>query len=209
MADQWQLFWKEIIQTHWLQWLAVGLGVAEVLFAKANKIWLYPAGIASILISVFVLFQAGLYAECLLNGYYLVMSVYGWRYWTKKRDQPAIKITKCSYKDWITVVVITIAGLALLSFLLKNFTPSNVPYMDAWISSTAWAGMWLLAKRKIENWILLNVSNAFAVPLLIYKQLPLYALLTVFLFIIAIQGYIKWYKILNKGEQLSRFSISK
>jgi nicotinamide mononucleotide transporter len=209
MADQWQLFWKEIIQTHWLQWLAVGLGVAEVLFAKANKIWLYPTGIASILFSVYVLFQAGLYAECLLNGYYLIMSVYGWWYWTKKRDRPARKITRCSHKDWITVTVIAIAGFALLSFLLKNFTPSTVPFLDAWITSTAWAGMWLLAKRKLENWILLNISNAFAVPLLIYKQLPVYALLTIFLFIIAIQGYIKWYKILNEEEQLRRFSISK
>jgi len=209
MADQWQLFWKEIIQTHWLQWLAVGLGIAEVLFAKANKIWLYPTGIVSVLLSAFILFEAGLYAECLLNGYYLGMSMYGWWYWIKKKDQPAIKITRCSSKDWTTVAIITIAGFALLSFLLKNFTPSNVPYMDAWISATAWAGMWLLAKRKIENWILLNVSNAFAVPLLIYKQLPLYALLTIFLFIVAIQGYIKWYKILNEEEQQPRFSISK
>lgn len=207
MSDQWQLFLKQIVQTDWLQWLAVGLGVAEVMFAKANKIWLYPTGIASILLSVFILFRAALYAECLLNGYYLVMSVYGWWYWIKKRNRPAVKITACNWNDWKKVAMITVAAFALLSFMLKNVTPSTVPYWDAWVSSTAWAGMWLLAKRKIENWILLNISNAFAAPLLFYKQLPLYALLTIFLLIVAVQGYIKWYRVMNAEERQTKFSL--
>jgi nicotinamide mononucleotide transporter len=94
-------------------------------------------------------------------------------------------------------LLIVVVGFVLLSFLLKQYTPSTVPYWDAWVSATAWAGMWLLAKRKIENWILLNVSNAFAIPLLLHKQLPLYAGLTLFLFIVAVFGYIKWNKILR------------
>lgn len=200
MAEQWQLFLKEIIQTDWLQWLAVGLGVAEVLFAKANKIWLYPAGIASILLSAYILFQSGLYAECLLNGYYLLMSVYGWWYWIKRKNKASVKITRSSYADWTVVLIIIIPGFVALSYILLEFTSSTVPFWDAWVSATAWAGMWLLAKRKLENWIVLNISNAFAVPLLFYKHLPLYALLTVFLFVIAIQGYIKWYKAMNEEE---------
>ena len=86
----------------------------------------------------------------------------------------------------------------MLYTVLVNFTDSTVPLADSWVSATALAGMWLLAKRKIENWILLNISNAFAIPLLLYKQLPLYAALTLFLFIIAILGYIDWNKMLNK-----------
>ena len=207
MADQYQLFLKEIIQTDWLQWAAVGLGVAEVLFAKANKIWLYPTGILSILLSAYILFQSGLYAECLLNGYYLVMSLYGWWYWIKKQNQPPVKITACNYNDWTIVGIISIAGFAVLAFLLKNFTPSTVPYWDALVSSTAWAGMWLLAKRKIENWILLNISNAVAVPLLLYKQLPLYAALTIFLFVVAVQGFIKWRKIMYMEKSQAIISL--
>jgi nicotinamide mononucleotide transporter len=86
----------------------------------------------------------------------------------------------------------------LLYTVLVNFTDSTVPLADSWVSATAWAGMWLLAKRKIENWILLNISNAFAIPLLLYKQLPLYAALTLFLFVIAILGYIDWNKTLKQ-----------
>jgi nicotinamide mononucleotide transporter len=192
------LFWQQIKETDAIQWIAVLLGVAEVLLAKANKIWLYPTGIAGILLSAFILFESGLYAECLLNGYYLVMSAYGWWYWIKKRNQPPIKITNSTRKDWWIVIGIVIIGFFILYYSLRTFTPSTVPVWDAWVSATAWAGMWLLAKRKVENWILLNISNIFAIPLLVYKQLPLFAALTLFLFIVAIFGFFEWKKILRQ-----------
>ena len=195
----WHLLWQQIAETDWLQWVAVSLGVAEVLFAKANKIWLYPTGLVGTLLSIYILFLAGLFAECLLNGYYVVMSVYGWWYWVKKQHLPPVKITRCNRKDWITVAGITAVSFVVLTLSLRYFTTSTVPVWDAWVSATAWAGMWLLAKRKIENWILLNISNAFAIPLLLYKQLPLYAALTLFLFIVAIAGYIQWRKILRNN----------
>jgi len=197
MNEQWNFFLQELLHTDWLQWVAVSFGVAEVLFAKANKIWLYPTGIISVLLSIYLLYQSQLYAESLLNVYYLVMSIYGWWYWIKKKNHPEIKITTCNKKDWLIVSLIVFPGFAVLAFTLKYSTPSNVPFWDAWVSVTAWAGMWLLAKRKIENWILLNISNAFAVPLLIYKKLPLYAVLTVILFIVAVQGYRKWSRIVK------------
>jgi nicotinamide mononucleotide transporter len=194
------LFWQQIRDTDGLQWLAVMLGTAEVLLAKANKIWLYPTGIASTLITVYILLLAGLYAECLLNGYYIVMSIYGWWYWVKKNNMPVVKISYCDRKDWITVFLIVTISFVLLTVLLKYYTPSTVPFWDAWVSATAWAGMWLLSKRKIENWILLNVSNLFAIPLLVYKQLPLFAALTLFLFIVAIFGYYDWRKIIQNEK---------
>ena len=199
----WNLFMQQIAETDWLQWLAVALGVAEVLYAKANKIWLYPTGIAGTALSIYILLMAGLYAEGLLNFYYVVMSVYGWWYWIKKKNLPPVKITYCSKKDWLTVFSIIFIGFGLLTFLLINFTPSTVPLWDAWISTTAWAGMWLLAKRKIENWILLNISNAFAIPLLLHKHLLLYSGLTLFLFLVAVQGYFEWKQNIRKDINFS------
>ena len=113
---------------------------------------------------------------------------------------PVVKISYCDRKDWITVFLIVIISFVLLTVLLKYYTPSTVPFWDAWISATAWAGMWLLSKRKIENWILLNISNLFAIPLLVYKQLPLFAALTLFLFIVAIFGYYDWRKIIQNEK---------
>ncbi len=194
------LLLQQIKETDLLQWLAVALGVAEVLYAKANKIWLYPAGIAATLLSVYILTGAGLYAESLLNGYYVIMSVYGWWYWVKKKDHIPVKISYSNSKDWLLVLMITTVSFALLFLLLKQ-TNSNVAFWDALVSATAWAGMWLLAKRKIENWILLNISNAFAISLLVYKKLPLFAALTLFLFVVAVLGYFEWRKIL-KNEKI-------
>ena len=198
----WHLFWQQIRETDGLQWLAVSLGVAEVLLAKSNKIWLYPAGLAGTLLSVYILLRLGLYADSLLNVYYIVMSIYGWWYWVKKKNIPPVKITYCGRKDCVVVACIVSISFIALAILLKYFTPSTVPIWDAWVSATAWAGMWLLSKRKIENWILLNVSNLFAIPLLIYKQLPLFAALTLFLFIVAMFGYLEWRKIIRQ-ENLS------
>jgi nicotinamide mononucleotide transporter len=88
-----QLLNEQIQQTTFWEWAAVILGVTEVLLAKVNNILLYPAGIAGTLIGIYVLLMAGLYAESALNGYYVVMSVYGWIYWIRKRNEPPVKIT--------------------------------------------------------------------------------------------------------------------
>lgn len=195
------LFLEQVKATSVLEWLAVILGVAEVLLARANKVGLYPTGIAATLISIYLLLNAHLFAESLLNVYYVVMSVYGWYHWIKKRDEPQVKVSFASRREWIITLLISFAGWGILFVLLKKFTPSTVPIMDAWVSSTAWAGMWLLARRKVENWILLNVSNLFAIPLLFHKHLVMFSVLTLILFIVAIFGYFDWRKI-AKGEQV-------
>lgn len=198
------LFLQQLQQTTFWEWVAVILGIAEVLLAMVNRVWLYPAGIISTAITIYYLLVAHLYADLLLNGYYIVMSFYGWYYWVKKRNHTEVKITYSTHREWAITFAISIGGWVILYTLLKYvmplylanyFTPSTVPAWDAFVSSTAWAGMWLLAKRKMENWLLLNISNLFAIPLLFYKELPLFALLTLFLFIIAFFGYFDWRKI--------------
>jgi nicotinamide mononucleotide transporter len=193
-----QAFMLQLKAVPLLEWIGVGFGVAEVLLARANKTALYPCGIIAVVISMYIFFDADLYAESALNLYYFIMSVYGWWWWIKRKDHAAPPISRATKRDWTITLAIVVTAFAVLYTVLVNFTDSTVPLADSWVSATAWAGMWLLAKRKIENWILLNISNAFAMPLLLYKQLPLYAALTLFLFIIAILGYIDWNKMLNK-----------
>ena len=193
-----QLFTEQLQQTTLLEWLAVSLAVAEVLLARVNNVWLYPTGIAGTIIGIYVLLTAGLYAESILNVYYVVMSVYGWIFWLTKRGNTPVKITWTTKKEWIIVGLIVFVGWLVLFLVLKHFTDSTVPVWDSFVSSTAWAGMWLLARRKIENWVLLNISNFFAIPLLFHKNLPLFGLLTLFLFVIAIWGYFEWRAIYRK-----------
>lgn len=188
------LFMEQVQQTTAIEWIAVVFGVTEVLLARRNHILLYPAGIISTVLIAYLMFGSKLYAEALLNAYYLIMSIYGWIHWTRRRHEPALPITFTHGKEWIVVAAIAILGWLVLYSTLRNYTDAHYPAWDAWVSSTAWAGMWLLARRKVENWLLLNISNLFAVPLLFSKALPMMACLTIFLFIIACLGYFDWRK---------------
>jgi nicotinamide mononucleotide transporter len=182
-------------QTSVWEWIAVVAAVAQVLLARSNNIWLYPAGIISTAIYIYLMVDIKLYAESLLNLYYLVMSIYGWVHWLRKRNEGQLPITHATRSEYLICSAIVLLGWTLMYLVLDHYTDSNVPAWDAWVSATAWAGMWLLARRKIENWLLLNLSNLFAIPLFIYKGLLLTAGLTIFLFIVAIFGYIEWRKL--------------
>lgn len=194
------IFFQQLKAVSLLEWIGVSFGVAEVLLAKANKVWLYPCGIVAVSISIYIFFQVGLYAESILHLYYFGMSIYGWWWWITRKGDKVSPITYTNKTEWAIVTGIVVGAFVVLYLVLTNFTDSTVPIFDSWVSATAWAGMWLLAKRKIDNWILLNISNAFAIPLLFYKGLPLYALLTLFLFIVAIFGYFSWRKIIKQQE---------
>lgn len=198
---------NQIIQafqaTSWLERFSVLCGIIQVLLSKNNKVSNYFFGILGIVSGMYVLFGAKLYADIALNMYYLVMSIYGWWFWKTNKEAKEQPITSCNGKEWSIVLAIVFGGFFILYFSLITFTDSDVPIWDAWVSCTAWAGMWLLARRKIENWILLNISNAFAIPLLIHKDLYLFALLTTFLFIVAIFGYFKWARIMKLEAKLN------
>jgi nicotinamide mononucleotide transporter len=186
------------ISSNIIQLAALVLGVAEVVLALFNNVWLYPTGIASILLTMYSLLTTGLYADCLLHLYYLVMSIYGWMYWTRRQGDSGVKVTMSSKNEWYIAIVISFGGWLLLYLLLITVTPSEIPLWDSWVSATGCAGMWLLARRKVENWIFLNVSNAFAIPLLIHKDLKFLAVLTSILFVVACVGYFDWRKIARK-----------
>ncbi|MBO9727053.1 MAG: nicotinamide mononucleotide transporter [Chitinophaga sp.] len=203
MNDLYQGFLEGLHQMTLLEGIAVFFAVLSVIFQKNNNILVYPTGIISTGIYTWLLSQEHfkLYADATLNAYYLIMSIYGWIYWAKKGPaEPATPVTRSNRRELYTAIIIALGGWGIFYFLLSHFSDSNVPVMDAFVSSSACAGMWLLAKRKLENWILLNISNLVAIPLLIYKHLYLTASLTIFLFIIAVFGYYDWKAIVQQKE---------
>ena len=186
-----------------VQLIGVVFGALQVWYAKENKVVNYLFGIVSILITISVYYSSGLYAEIFLNLYYLLMSIYGWWYWKNCGAEKETPITYSSMMQWAQA-----AGLVLITFLVFYFsliqlTDSDVPLWDSLVTAFAWCGMWFLAKRKMENWIFLNISNLISIPLLIYKELYIYAGFTVFLFVIAIFGYFNWRKIIKNQNTSS------
>lgn len=190
---------QEILsKTTLIEWLGVSFSIVQVLLAQRNNIHNYLFGIGGIILALYVKFNAKLYAEFSLDIYYLVMSIYGWVFWKYGKQKSAAPISFTTYKEQYKAMGIVIATFTIFYIFLTQFTNSDVPFLDSLVTAFAWAGMWLMAKRKIENWILLNISNIISIPLLIHKDLYLYALLSAFLFIVAIFGYINWYKIIKQ-----------
>ncbi|WP_144282050.1 nicotinamide riboside transporter PnuC [Chryseobacterium echinoideorum] len=189
---------QEILQqTTWQEWLGVVFSVFQVLLARKNNSNNYIFGIAGISLSLYVMFSAKLYAEFTLSLYYLVMSIYGWLYWKFGKRKNETPISETTRLEKLISSGIVVGTFSLFCFFLTQFTDSDVPVWDSLVSAFAWSGMWLMARRKVENWILLNMSNIIAIPLLIHKGLYLYAILTAFLFIVAVSAYLEWRKIIK------------
>lgn len=183
---------NQCTNTSLTEWLAFLFGVIQVVLALKNKPLNFYAGILSVSLYIYVFYTVELYAESLLNGYYLIVSIAGIFLWSKKEKEKSLPITHTKQQEWIKASALFIALFMLLAFILKTYTKSNVPYADALVTALAWIGTWLMIHRKLEHWLVLNLSNTFAIPLLIYKELELTALLTLIYFVIAILGYYKW-----------------
>lgn len=187
----------------WLQGLGTLFGIVQVILARQNKIHNYLFGIAAILMSMWVLYQSALYADILLHLYYLIMSIYGWFYWKYGRQKAEAPISGSTKDEHLKALGIVLGCFALMGYWLSSHTDSDVPIWDALVSAFAWAGMWLMAKRKLENWVYLNISNIISIPLMVYKELYIYAGMTVFLFIMGTSGYLKWRKLMkNENRQV-------
>jgi len=191
-------------QTTWAEWLGVLFSMIQVVLASRNNSNNYLFGIAGISLTLYVMITAKLYGEFTLNLYYLAMSIYGWLYWKYGKQKEETKISTTNGQEKLITVGIVSFTFGLFWFFLTHYTDSDVPIWDSLVSAFAWAGMWLMAKRKVENWILLNISNLISVPLMIHKDLYLYAGLTVFLFIVAVLGYMQWSKILKEQVYVKR-----
>jgi nicotinamide mononucleotide transporter len=189
------LLLENIRNTSWLEVTGVGFGLLSVWFAKKENILVFPTGIVSVLIYVYICFHAKLYADMGINFFYFVMSVYGWYKWSRKDDsKQTLTISSMSGKEWVFFLSALVAFFGILSYALVNFTDSNVPYLDSLTTAIFLVSMWLMAIKKIENWLGWIVGDLISIPLYAYKDLVLTSFqFTVFL-IIAILGYIEWKK---------------
>lgn len=187
-----------------LEIIAVIFGFLSVWYSKQNNILVYPTGIVSTLIFVYLLYQWGLLGDMMINAYYFSMSVYGWYIWTRKVDATHFTpITRTSSAEKRQSVFIFIATLVFVFGVYKYFDKWNnwTAYADTFTTAIFFVGMWLMAKRKIENWIYWIIGDIISVPLYFYKGLTFTSLQYFIFTIIAIYGYQAWKKHLHKNPQ--------
>jgi len=186
-----------------LEILAVIFGIASVWYAKKESIWVYPTGIISTAIYVYICYQFTLYGDLIINIYYTLMSIYGWYMWTRLIKGDHIEITKSSRKDLIKAlgIFISTAAFVIVVYLFYNRFDRITDYFDTFTTGIFFAAMWMMANKKIEHWLLWIGGNIISIPLYFIKGLGFSGIqFTIFLGL-AILGYIEWKKSLNKNLQ--------
>ena len=186
-----------------LEILAVIFGVASVWFAKKESIWVYPTGIISTAIYVYICYHYTLYGDLIINIYYTLMSIYGWYMWTKLIQGKHIEITKSSKKDILKAVGIFIstAVFVICVYLYFNRFDRITDYFDTFTTGIFFAAMWMMANKKIEHWLLWIGGNIISIPLYFIKGLGFSGIQFTIFLVLAILGYIEWKKNLNNNQQ--------
>ncbi|GAA0877387.1 nicotinamide riboside transporter PnuC [Algoriphagus jejuensis] len=179
----------------WPEATAVFFGIASVFYSMREHIWVYPTGIISTLIYVWICFEYKLYADMGINAYYFGMSIYGWYVWTHpKENQTVLPVTWLDANGWLASIVIFGVSYLVLSNVLKAFTDSDVPYWDSFTTASAFVGMWLMAKKKVENWFFWLLTDLVSIPLYFYKGLVLTSFQYLVFTILATVGLFAWIK---------------
>ena len=184
-----------------LEIVAVIFGFLSVWYSKQNKIWVFPTGMISTLIFVYLLFKWELLGDMMINGYYFIMSIYGWYIWTRKVDKTHVnQISTTTFKEKKISIVIFIAALLFVFIIYQKFDKwtSWGAYLDTITTAIFFVAMWLMAKRKIENWIFWIVGDLISVPLYLYKGFTFTSFQYFGFTFIAIFGYLAWKKNLHK-----------
>lgn len=196
-AVDWQYikegFENGIAAMTWLEGIAVVFGLSSVFYSMKENLLVFPTGIIGTLIYVWICWQVKLYADMGINAYYFSMSIYGWYVWSNPKPGKAIvPITWLSKTGVLQSLALWALSYLSLFFVLTNFTDSDVPIWDSFTTSTAFVGMWLMAKKKVENWIAWIVTDLVSVPLYFYKGLVLTSFQFFVFTVLAVIGLITW-----------------
>lgn len=185
-----------------LEIIAVIFGFLSVWFSKQNKIWVFPTGMVSTLIFVYLLLKWELLGDMMINVYYFIMSIYGWYIWTRKVNETKVTpISTVSKKEKKTAIFIFTATLIFVYIVYQVFNKwtSWVAYIDTFTTAIFFVGMWLMAKRKLENWLFWIIGDIISIPLYFYKGLTFTSLQYLGFTFIAIFGYLAWKKSINRN----------
>ncbi len=207
-ATFFQLFYENLMGTTWPEFIAVFFGILSVWFARQANLLVYPTGIVSTVIYVYICFIIELYADMGINLFYTSMSIYGWYWWTRKDAQKRYRPIRWNTKKeqaigiaMIPVLYVVIFGLI---YIFKKddaaYWEDFIPYLDSFTTSIFLIGMWYMARKRIENWIYWIAGNIISIPLYFVKDLVFTSFqFTVFL-VLAVMGLMEWIKMHNEGR---------
>jgi len=204
MNNIWQQFSQGMRETTWLEYIAVFSGIASVWFLRIENIWVYPVGLVNTIIYIWLSVKGNLFGEASVNFYYTVVSIYGWILWVKKDvyQHHVVNVKFSSGREWLQQVLFFLLFYFTIYFSLlylkRAFAPNAIPWADAFASATAYTGMWLMAKKKVESWYWWIATNIASIPLYFVKHYVFTSVYYLILLIMAFFGLVEWMKRANK-----------
>ncbi len=185
--------------SQWYEHLAVITGIASVWYSKKENVLVYPIGLISTIIYVYLSFKGSLFGEATVNLYYTIMSVIGWYLWTKKDQQKNDTILYISNSSKNELVfqfsffgTLFLAVYFSLIYLQKQFNAGTIPWADAFATATAFTGMYLMVKKKVESWYWWIATNIASIPLYYSKNYVVTSVYYIILLILAFYGLKEW-----------------
>ncbi|MEO9003396.1 MAG: nicotinamide riboside transporter PnuC [Ginsengibacter sp.] len=199
-TEIYQAFVEGMKATTWLEYIAVVSGIVSVWFSRKENIWVYPTGLINTTFYIYLSFKGSLFGEASVNLYYTIMSIYGWILWAKKNQlqEHIVKITWSTQREWfqelLFFVFFYVVIFGALTYLKRDFAPGVIPWADAFASSTAFTGMWLMARKKVESWYWWIATNIASIPLYFVKHYVFTSVYYIVLLIFAFWGLSEWRK---------------
>ena len=188
----------------YLELFAVIMNITSVVYAKRNNILVYPTGLIGTGIFVYILLNFSLLGDTIINAYFFSMSIYGWYFWTRKKDEVFInQVSTINRNEIKYLFILAFSSLIFIYFVYDYFDKWNnwTAYVDNITTAIFFVAMWLMARRKIESWIFWIIGDLITVPLYFYKGLTISSIQYIIFLILAVLGYISWKKILDKNHQ--------
>ena len=210
----------------WLELSATILGISSVVFSMLRNIWVFPTGIISTVIYVYILFVFGLLGDMLINVYYTAMSVYGWILWSKSsEDQVHVEVSWATRKEWKWGILLFILSVSLVTLVYyfkpwidNQFSMSGVDlglyhldwanWLDVFTTSIFLVGMWFMAKQRIENWIFWIIGDLICIPMFLYKGLGITSIQYLVFTILASIGFYLWMKNSKKQDEINEIGLN-
>jgi nicotinamide mononucleotide transporter len=194
-----EAFLRDLKNAGPLEWIAVISGIASVWFSRMENILVYPIGLLNTTIYIYLSLKNHLFGEAGVNFYYTVMSIYGWVIWAKRdvHHQHVVLITNSSRRNWIQQFLFFVffyVSIYLANVLLKKQFSGAIPWADAFAAATAFTGMWLMARKKVESWYWWIATNIASIPLYAVKGLALTSVYYFILLVFAFWGLAEWKK---------------
>lgn len=190
------------INNNYIELLGLIFGLLYVVLSIKQNIWCWPIGFITSALYVYVFLITKFYADMGLQVYYLIVSLYGWYNWmfgARNKKQDDLKISKTNIKLWIYLILAALTLFGIISYILVNYTDSEIPYWDAFTTAGSFIATWMLAKKFIEHWIIWIVVDSVSLGLYIYKGLYPTVILFAVYTVLAILGYLEWKKEFKKN----------